>query len=144
VVWPNATLLSLARDLACVLGDQDFRQLDDVLGLGVEQADRPDVLAKLFLPQFHHLLRCLDDLEQRAGRLVDADIRRLGRQHDRDQQGIGVGVFQFGLGGRIVGGKTAEEFVDVGGLHDRSLSPAGALRKGGIFTRHRKASYRVS
>ena len=98
---------------------------------------------KPFLAQRQHLLGRVGDLEQRAGRLVDADVRRLGRQHHRDQQGVGVDVFQFGLGSRVVGGKTAKEFVDIGGLHGRTLSRPEVLRKGGgIFTRGREPSYR--
>ena len=42
-----------------MLVDQDARGGDDVLGLGVEQADGLDVLAQCLLAEVEHLLRAL-------------------------------------------------------------------------------------
>jgi hypothetical protein len=66
------------RNFAAVIADQLFGKSDDVLRLGIEQADRLDRVAKMFFPEINHLLRSLDALEERAGCDIDACIRRLG------------------------------------------------------------------
>ncbi len=106
-------LLAGGGDLAAEFVDQQLRQRDHVPGLGIEQADRLDVFLEALLAQIEHLLRGLHLCEQRAGRLVHADIGRLGRERDRDHQLKGVAEFQFGFGGRIVFGQAAEEFEDL-------------------------------
>ena len=66
------------RNFAAVIADQRFGKSDDVLRLGIEQADRLDRVAKMFFPEINHLLRSLDAFEERAGCDIDACIRRLG------------------------------------------------------------------
>ena len=73
-----------------------LRQRDDVLRLGAEEADGLDVVAQPLLAERHIFAGVSATLEQRRGRLVDADIGRLGRQHHGDQQGEGVDVFELG------------------------------------------------
>jgi len=106
-----------------MLGDQPLGECDDVLGLHVEQPDGSDVPLQPILAQRDHLLRGLHRFEQLLGGFVDADIGRLGGEHHRDQQRIGIDVGQFGFRRRIVLGKTAEEFEDVRFLHRPSTSP---------------------
>jgi len=66
------------RNFAAVIADQRFGKGDDILRLGVEQADRLDRVAKMFFPEINHLLRSFDAFEERAGCDIDACIRRLG------------------------------------------------------------------
>jgi hypothetical protein len=66
------------RNFAAVIADELFGKSDDVLRLGIEQADRLDRVAKMFFPAINHLLRSLDAFEERAGCDIDACIRRLG------------------------------------------------------------------
>ena len=103
----------VARHLAAVLGDQFLGQGNHVLGLGVEQPDRLDVLLEAFFAQRDHLLRGLHLGEQLAGRLVDADVRRLCAEHHGDEQLIDIAEFEFGLRIGIVLGEQAEEFEDL-------------------------------
>src|SRR5882724_5688084 len=69
------------------------------------------------LAERQHLLRRLRLGEQRLCRFVDTDIGRLGREHDGDQQGERVRVFELGLGRRPGRGEAAEELGDLGVLH---------------------------
>ena len=94
-------LFASARYLAGMPLDKGMAQSDDIPGLGVEQADRLDRLAKPLLAEFDHLSRCLDALEKGLCRNIDAGIRRLGRQHHRDQQGVRVLVVEFGCRRRV-------------------------------------------
>ena len=71
-------LLAGAGDFATMPIDQSLAERDDVLRLGVEQADRLDRVAKMFFPEINHLLRSFDAFEERAGCDIDACIRRLG------------------------------------------------------------------
>src|SRR6266567_5566464 len=85
------------RHLAAELGNQLFRERDDVLRLGAVEPDGLDVVAQPFLAERQHLLRRIGNLEQLSCRLVDASVGRLRRQNDRDQEGIGVEMFQLPL-----------------------------------------------
>ena len=114
---------AIVRHLAVILRDQGFRQRDDVLRLGIEQADRLDVLFQAVLTQGHHLFGRLHLGEERARRLVDAGIGRLGGQHHRDQQLEDVARFQLGFGMRVRFRQTAVEFEDVCLFHRPSTSP---------------------
>jgi len=49
--------LAGARDFAAMVADQRFAKRDDVLRLGVEQADGLDSLAQAFFPKINHLPR---------------------------------------------------------------------------------------
>ena len=78
-------------------------------------------------PSAEHLLRRVGDREELARRLVDADIGRLRREHDGDEQRVGVDVLELALGFRI-GGLEAPEDLDEGRPVDRLR--AGAARGG--------------
>jgi hypothetical protein len=78
------------------------------------------VLLEAFLAQRDHLLGRVDFGEQPLGRLVHPDIGRLRRQRDGDEQCVGIGPFQFGLGVRIVRGQPFEKFEDLCLVHTPS------------------------
>ena len=82
--------IAVAGNRAAELLDEDPRQPDDVLRLGIEQADALDVLLERVLAERDHLRGRLDLLEQRARRLVDAGVGRLRRQHHGDEQLISI------------------------------------------------------
>ena len=103
---------------------------DHRLGLVVEQADGLDVLAQPVLAERDHRLRVVGDLEQLCGRLVDAGVGRLGRQDHRDQQRVGVGVVQLGLGRRAGCGEAGEEALDRAPVHGRAPPAAGGALAG--------------
>jgi len=90
--------LAAVRHVATMLFQEQLREPDHVLGLGAIEADGLDELAQTRLAQRYHFRRIIGELEQGLGRLVDADVGRLGRQHDRHQQRIGVDVGEFGGG----------------------------------------------
>jgi len=56
-------LLASPGYLSIMIADQRFGQSNDVLGLGVEQADRLDGVTNRIPAQPNHLLGCLDPLE---------------------------------------------------------------------------------
>jgi len=115
-------LFARARDPAAMAADERFRQGDDVLGLGVEQADGLDGVADPVLAESDHLLRRLDMFEQRAGRDVHACVGRLGRQDDGHEQGVGIAVFQLGCRRGVVLRKPAEELENLISLHRASTT----------------------
>jgi hypothetical protein len=93
-----------------MLLDQDPAQRGQVLCLGSEEPDRADQLDDPLLAEGQHLRRGVGKGEERGCRLVDADIGRLRRQHDGDQQGERVDEFELGLRDRARLGQTAIEF----------------------------------
>jgi len=102
--------------------DKRLAERDDVLRLGVEQADRLDRLAKRLLAEIDHLLRRLDARKQRFGRDVHARIGCLRRQDDGDQQLIRVGRFKLGRGRRIGLRQASEEFENLVAGHRLSIT----------------------
>lgn len=70
---------------------------DHVLGLGIEQANGLDVLANTLLTQGKHLLGRVSQLEQLARGQVDADVRCLRREGNRNQQRVGINPLQLAL-----------------------------------------------
>lgn len=85
-----------ARYLVSEAIDQRPAERDDILRFGVEQADRLDCLAKSFFSEINHLLRCFDALKERSGCAIDAGVRGLGREHDGDQQSVGIDIVELG------------------------------------------------
>ena len=105
---------AVVRHLSVMVADQGLRQRDDVPGLAAPQADGADIVADAGFAEFEHLLRRVGDREQGPGRLVDAGVGRLRRQHDRHQKGEDVDVFQFALRLRALDGEAAENLVHLG------------------------------
>ena len=70
-------LFARAWDLSAMPIDQRLAERDDVLRLGVEQADDLDRVAEPVLAQVDHLPRSLDAREQRPAGDVDAGVGRL-------------------------------------------------------------------
>ena len=97
------------RHLAAVLLLQRACQSHDVACLGLPQPDRADVRCHAIHAEIDHRLRGRRYAEQGGRRLVDRQIRRLGRQHHRDQQGEGVGEGEFGLRCGIMVRKSLDE-----------------------------------
>ncbi|VXA85183.1 hypothetical protein AERO8C_20333 [Aeromonas veronii] len=77
---------AILRHLAAVALQQDGAGLDDVLGLGVEEANGLDVLLEPVHPEIQHCLRGVGHRIELVGRLVDADIGRLRREQHSNQQ----------------------------------------------------------
>ena len=100
---------AVGRDLARVPGHQNGRKGGDILGLGLPQADAPDVGADALGAQRGHGGGGGRFGEQRGRRLVDGGVRRLRRQDHRDQQGEGVGVQQLRRRFGVVAGDGGDE-----------------------------------
>jgi hypothetical protein len=115
-------LFAGARNLAAVFIDQRLAERDDVLGLGVEQADGLDCLTQPFFAESDHLLWCFHVLKQGLGRDIDAGIGCLRREYNCDQQLIGIGRFEFGRRRRIVLRQPAKEFENLVVLHSASIT----------------------
>src|SRR3546814_2750399 len=65
--------VTVGGHLAAMVADEDVGEGDDILCLGVEQADRPDVLLQAVFAEIEHRLRRLHPLEQQPCRLVHPD-----------------------------------------------------------------------
>jgi len=115
-------LLARSRHLALVPFDQRTAEGDDILRLGVEQADRLDRLAQGLLAERHHLLRSFDPPEKVAGRKVDARIRRLRRQHDGHQQRIRIRIFELGRRRGVRLRQAAEKFEHLLASHKEPIT----------------------
>ena len=120
-------ILARVGHLAAIFVDQQLAERDHVLGLGIEQADGLDVLLQPVFAQGEHRLRRLDCAEQRAGRLVDADIGCLRGERDRHHQLVGIAIFQLGLGRGIVLGEPAEKFEDLVLGHNPAVTRGSSL-----------------
>ena len=115
-------LVSRPGNFAAVVVDQRLAEQDDVLRLGIEQADRLDRVAERFFAELNHLLRSLDVLEQWLRRDVDAGVRRLGGQDDRDEQLVRISGLELRRWRRVRLGKPAEELEDLIALHSEPMT----------------------
>jgi hypothetical protein len=109
--------LTRSRNLAMMVSDQRLAECDDVLRLGVEQADRLDRITQAFLAERNHLPGILDACEQGAAGDVDAGIGCLRGEDDRHQQLIGVAEFQLGCWRWIGFRQPSEELENLPPLH---------------------------
>ena len=109
-------LFAGARHFTAVIVDQRLAERDNILRLGIEQADGLDGVAQCILAEFEHLARGLDTREQRATGDVDADVRRLRRENDRDQQLERIFGFELGRGRGVRLRQPPEEFENVAPL----------------------------
>ena len=103
--------LPLGRNFPAVPLEQELRQGDHVLRLVAKEANRLDVVANLVLAESDHFLRRVGEREQRARRLVDAGVGRLGRENDRYEQRVRVDVLELALGLRVCLGQAGEDFL---------------------------------
>ena len=102
--------------------DQRLAERDDILRLGVEQADGLDGLTEPFLAEINHLARGLDMLEEWFRGDVHARIGRLRRQHDGNEQLVGARRFELGRGRGVRLGQPPEEFENLVALHKASIT----------------------
>jgi len=115
-------LLARPRNLALVLVDQSLAERDDVLRLGVEQADRLDRLAQPILSEIEHLLRRFDALEERFRGDIHARVGSLGGKHHSNQKLVGVGGFELGRRRGVGLRKAAEEFENLIASHREPIT----------------------
>src|SRR6185437_10654738 len=108
-----------ARYLAAVAFQQQCAGRDEVLRLGVVQADRRDVTLQAVLAQREHFFRRVGDREQPPGGLVDTGVGGLRRQDYRHQQFERRAVLEFGGRVRIELAQAAEKFRNLAALHGR-------------------------
>ena len=108
---------TLLRDLAVMLLNQAGAGLDNVAGLGVEQANRFYVLLEAGFTQLQHGTWCPDLFKQWPGGLVHPDVGGLGRQDDGDQQLEGITVLQFGGGFRIGSTQSCKDLLALVAVH---------------------------
>jgi hypothetical protein len=115
-------LFTRPRDFAVMSLDQSLAEGDDILRLGIEQADRLDRLAQPILAEGDHLLRRLDALKDGPGRDVDTGVRRLRRKNDGDEQWIGIRRLELGHRCGVLLRQPPEELEDVVALHSCSMT----------------------
>ena len=117
--WVRAELLDKkGATLGYVDNDQEAGELDDVLRLGLVQADGLDVIAQTRFAECEDRGRRVGDRPQLRGRLVDADVGGLRRQHHGDQQLEIVRVLQVAARIRIDRGEAAVQLGTVFEFHD--------------------------
>ncbi len=95
-------------------------QADDVLRLGLVQADGLDIAAQLVLAQGEQLLRGVRHRVEQGGGLVDADVGGLGGQHHRHQQLERAAVLQLAARIGVGRGEAAVQLGDIGRFHGLS------------------------
>ena len=78
--------LAILWNLSCVPFNQQAACFDDVARLGFIQSDRLDVFGQTVKAEFEYPFGCSVAGEEFCSRDIDGFIRRLGRQHHRDQQ----------------------------------------------------------
>jgi putative (di)nucleoside polyphosphate hydrolase len=114
-------------DLTIVVVDKLGGQFQHIGGFGAPEIDGFQVLPHGLFPQGQHLFRGVGDFEQGGGGFIDADIGGLGRQHNGDQQGVGVGVGKLRRRGGALLCQPPEHFVDICFFH--ALDPPAFARK---------------
>ena len=102
--------LARARYFTVVPLEQDPAGGDDVLRLGVEQADGRDVVLQPVFAQREDRRRCVGHREQASRGLVDAHVGGLRGQRHRDQQFERRAIFQFRRRARIEFAQPREQF----------------------------------
>ena len=103
-----------AWDLTAMLLDQLFRQSDDVLRLGAEEADRFDEFPHPLFAERDHFLRRAGGVEQSGRCFVDSRIGRLCGENYRNEERERIDVGELTLGHRIGGLEAPERFLDLG------------------------------
>ena len=96
--WQGLKRVSVARNLAVMLLNQNLGRCDDIFCFAVVKPNGFDEAFQLFFAERQHLLRCCDFLKQSGGCLVNADIGRLGGERDSHQQCVDVFIIQLALG----------------------------------------------
>src|SRR5690606_24878876 len=91
--------------------------------LGVEQADRADVLLQPLLAERDHLRGRRHPLEKLARGAVDAGVARPRGKDDGDEQRVGIDTVQLGL---RIGRAPGEPAVEFGNLVPRHFSASSA------------------
>jgi hypothetical protein len=109
-------LVAGARHFTAVIVDQRLAERDDILGLGIEQADGLDGVAQRLFAEFDHLAGRLDAREQRTTGDVDADVSRLRRENHRDQQLERIFGLELGRGRGVGLRQPPVEFENVAPL----------------------------
>ena len=66
--------ITVGGNLTTMIADQQFGEGNDILGLGVEKANRFDVAFQRLFTERNHLCRRLDVFKQQPRCLVNADI----------------------------------------------------------------------
>lgn len=90
--------LAIVGHFAAMQVDQHLGERKDVLGLAAIKADGLDVFGDPFHPERNHGGGRGGEFEEALSGLIDADIGGLGREHDGDEQRIGVEIIEFALG----------------------------------------------
>ena len=106
--------IAAGRHFAFVFAHQYFRQGDYVLRLAVKQPNSLDMRFQPVFAKRKHLCGRRNLRKQFPCCLVHADIGRLCRTHNRDQQLIDVAVRELGFGRRICLRQPPVKLEDVG------------------------------
>src|SRR5690606_15575586 len=99
--WQRDQFVERAWHGSTVSLDEDTAGCNEVPRLGAEQADGPDVRLYLVWSSNGEPLGTRERLEQRRGRLVDADVGCLRREHGGHQELEGIAEVELGPGVRI-------------------------------------------
>ncbi len=84
--------------------------------------DGLDLLLQAFFAELEHFTRGSHPCKKAAGCLVDADVGCLGGKCDRDQERVGIDIFQLRLGCWILFRQPAEKLENIGLLHAASMT----------------------
>ncbi len=118
--------VAVAWHLAAVLLENQPAGLDDVFGLAAIEANGLDVGDEAVDAERENGLGRAGHRVELAGGGVDADIGRLCREDDGDQQLEDRGVFELGGGRRHDGGEALQGLAAGAWVHGE---PAGGLRQ---------------
>ncbi len=102
--------------------DEDPAGPDEVARLGVVQPDVADVALQPLLAESEHLRGGVGYLEELLGGLVDAHVRRLGREDHRDEELERRAVAELALRRRVLRLQAAEDLLALRPVHGAGLT----------------------
>lgn len=98
-------------NFASVFFDEDSAEIGDRSGLGWGKSTGTYDRADLLDGDVHHFLGSIGECKKCRGNEIDADVGALGREENRDQQGVGACMIEWNGCFRIEFLESAEDMI---------------------------------
>ena len=123
------------RNFAVVFLYQVLAQGHNAFGFVIKQADGFNIFLEFVYAEVKYFLRCVGNFKQCFSGFVDAFVRRLSGQDNRNQQSIGIFIIQFAT---WVGVALVEDFHNLKnffGITHQAFTPPAPVALGALLSK---------